>query len=301
LQPRGRYHLPRPGHHAEPHRPPLGSRTAGQDRLHVGARLDRGTVGQALTGDRSATAIAVNDARARRSGEARRHPDMSDRTLYLVACGAPWAARVVDGAREARERQPDEAKRPPPADAIAVVPTTFDTLNAWATGVANTYPLATLCAALGARHPIVAVPFAKHDLAGHPAWAASLAVLRYAGYGSSILRPVRSGPPSRSHPGRGDRVTEDFRWSWVRDQLGHDDLLLRGRTLMTLMTGRRGMARLDAGGGCGSRQGDEPGLGSAPTNPPRPGPNSTPSKTAAQNTITAVERLLGRARQVAAP
>jgi phosphopantothenoylcysteine synthetase/decarboxylase len=179
---------------------------------------------------------------------------MSERVLYLVACGAPLAARTVDGVREAHERgwtvaviptdaaaawidpsafddtpviagyrQPDESKRLPAADAIAVVPTTFNTLNAWATGIANTYPLATLCAALGARLPIVAVPFAKHDLAGHPAWLASLAVLRYAG--------VRLLDPSTGHvgfaepiaSGTGERIAEDFRWSWVLDQLDHVD------------------------------------------------------------------------------
>ena len=177
---------------------------------------------------------------------------MTNRVLYLVACGAPLASRAVDGVSEARERgwtvavipteaatewintselgdaaviadhrQPDEAKRLPPADAIAVVPTTFNTLNAWATGVANTYPLATLCAALGARLPIVAVPFAKHDLAGHPSWLASLAVLRYAG--------VRIIDPSTGHvgyaepvaSGTGERIAADFRWSWVLDQLDH--------------------------------------------------------------------------------
>jgi phosphopantothenoylcysteine synthetase/decarboxylase len=175
---------------------------------------------------------------------------MTNRVLYLVACGAPLASRTADGVREARERgwtvaviptdaamawidksdlgdtpmiarhrQPDEAKRLPAADAMAVVPTTFNTLNAWATGMANTYPLATLCAALGARLPIVAVPFAKHDMAGHPGWLASLAVLRYAG--------VRIVDPSTGHvgyaepvvSGTGDRVALDFRWSWVLDQL----------------------------------------------------------------------------------
>jgi len=180
---------------------------------------------------------------------------MSDRVLYLVVCGAPLASRANDGVSEAREqgwtvaviptdaasawidtkafegtpvitgqRRPDETKQLAPADALAVVPATFNTLNAWATGVANTYPLATLCAALGARLPIVAVPFAKHDLAGHPAWLASLAVLRYAG--------VRIVDPSTGHvgfaepvaSGTGERAAEDFRWSWVLDQLDHKDV-----------------------------------------------------------------------------
>ncbi|MET9268081.1 flavoprotein [Kribbella sp. NPDC003557] len=126
---------------------------------------------------------------------------MTSKTLYIIVCGAPLASRTGDGVRAARERgwepyviptyaavpwlaaqdlgdapvitgnrAPDQPKRIPPADAVAVVPMTFNTLNAWANGTANTYPFTTLCAALGARTPAVAVPFAKHDLAGHPAW-----------------------------------------------------------------------------------------------------------------------------------
>jgi hypothetical protein len=134
-----------------------------------------------------------------------------NRTLYIVTCGAPLASRIADGVTASRRRgwQPfviptgsslrwidtsaleapvlsehrasDDSERAPAPDAVAVVPATFNTLNAWANGTANTYPFVKLCAALGAKVPTVAVPFAKHDLAGHPAWLASIAVLRYAG------------------------------------------------------------------------------------------------------------------------
>ena len=125
---------------------------------------------------------------------------MTNRILYIVTCGAPLATRTADGLTASRNRgwQPlviptdassDSEERAPAQDAVAVVPTTFNTLNAWANGTANTYPLVRLSAALGARIPIVAVPFAKHDLAGHSAWLASISVLRYAG---------RTGDRSRS-------------------------------------------------------------------------------------------------------
>lgn len=107
-------------------------------------------------------------------------------------------------------RRPGAPKCTPKADAVAVVPATFNTLNAWANGNANTYPLTTLCAALGSRTPTVAVPFAKHDLTGHPAWLASLAVLRYAGV--TIVDP-HDGATTSIEPvasGTGDRVTSDF-------------------------------------------------------------------------------------------
>jgi hypothetical protein len=168
---------------------------------------------------------------------------LTGKTLYIVVCGAPLAARAGDGVRAARaagwdpyviptdaalpwladqdlegahvitgNRTPDQPKRTPPADAVAVVPMTFNTLNAWATGTASTYPLTTLCAALGSHTPTVAVPFAKHDLAGHPAWLASLAVLRYAGVrisdphdgSTSSIQPVASGT--------GVQVAEGFKW-----------------------------------------------------------------------------------------
>ena len=171
---------------------------------------------------------------------------MTNRTLYIVVCGAPLASRTADGVKAARasgwdpyviptdaalpwladqdlgdapvitgNRTPDQPKRTPPPDAVAVVPMTFNTLNAWANGNANTYPLTTLSAALGARTPMVAVPFAKHDLAGHPAWLASLAVLRYADVrivdphdgSSSALQPLDSGT--------GNQVSEAFQWNWV--------------------------------------------------------------------------------------
>jgi hypothetical protein len=96
---------------------------------------------------------------------------------------------------------------------------TFNTLNAWANGNANTYPLTTLCAALGSRTRTAATPFAKHDLAGHPAWLASLAVLRYAGV--SIVDP-HNGSLSAVKPvasGTGVEVASDFRWEWVLEAL----------------------------------------------------------------------------------
>ncbi|TDW91098.1 flavoprotein [Kribbella sp. VKM Ac-2566] len=175
---------------------------------------------------------------------------MTNGTLYIVTCGAPLASRVGDGVRAAREhgwtpyviptdaalpwlegqdladapvltgnRRPGDPRRTPEADAVAVVPTTFNTLNGWANGNANTYPLTVLCAALGSRTPTVAIPFAKSDLAGHPAWLASLAVLRYAGVGicdphngsATSLRPLESGT--------GDQVAGDFRWDWVFTEL----------------------------------------------------------------------------------
>lgn len=171
---------------------------------------------------------------------------MTNRTLYIVVCGAPLASRTADGVKAARangwdpyviptdaalpwladqdlgdtpvitgNRTPHQPKRTPPADAVAIVPMTFNTLNAWANGSAHTYALTTLCAVLGSRTPTVAVPFAKHDLAGHPAWLASQAVLRYAGV--RLIDP-QDGSSSRVEPvasGTGDAISAQFQWGWI--------------------------------------------------------------------------------------
>jgi hypothetical protein len=171
---------------------------------------------------------------------------VTNRTLYIVVCGAPLASRTADGVQAARangwdpyviptdaavpwladqglggapvitgNRTPDQPKRTPPADAVAVVPTSFNTLNAWANGNAHTYVLTTLCAALGSGTPTVAAPFAKRDLAGHPAWLASQAVLRYAGV--RLIDP-QDGSSSRVEPvmsGAGDTISVQFRWDWI--------------------------------------------------------------------------------------
>ncbi|GAA0944681.1 hypothetical protein GCM10009554_39020 [Kribbella koreensis] len=74
-------------------------------------------------------------------------------------------------------------------------------------------------AALGSRIPTAVVLFAKHDLAGHPAWTASLAVLRYAGV--HIVDP-HDGSTSSLEPlssGTGERVAQTFQWDWVLDLL----------------------------------------------------------------------------------
>jgi hypothetical protein len=183
---------------------------------------------------------------------------VTNRILYLVSCGAPLASRIGDGVRAARaagwepyliptdaalpwlegqdldgvpvlsgNRRPSDPKRAPKADAVVVAPATFNTLNAWANGSASTYPLTTLCAALGSHTPTVAVPFAKHDLSGHPAWLASLAVLRYAGVrivdphnGSTVaVDPIVSGT--------GDSVTDGFHWDWVLERLDSTEIVGR--------------------------------------------------------------------------
>nr|WP_165368052.1 flavoprotein [Phytoactinopolyspora endophytica] len=172
--------------------------------------------------------------------------------LYIVATGAPLTRRIHEAvpmaddagwrvaviATEAavswldhdqigtldvpvltNHRQPDTAKRLPRPTAVVLAPATFNTINKFATGAADTYPLTVLCEALGAKRPLIIVPFVNASLAGHPAWLASLAVLRYAG--ATLIDP-RGGALNVHEPlasGTGESVTDAFKWSWVFDHL----------------------------------------------------------------------------------
>jgi phosphopantothenoylcysteine decarboxylase len=77
---------------------------------------------------------------------------------------------------------PGEADPLPKADAMLVMPATFNTINKWAQGIGDTLVTSLLCEALGrGSPPIVTVPCLKMDLVGHPAFSRSVALLREGG------------------------------------------------------------------------------------------------------------------------
>ncbi len=136
------------------------------------------------------------------------------KVLYTIVCAAPPAAYIQDFIQLAQERNwstyviatpyatrfidipllttltghpiKSDYRHPqqdslPKADAIAVVPATFNTINKWATGIADTLALGILCEAMGYRVPIVAVPYLKQQLAQHPVFSKNLAFLQECG------------------------------------------------------------------------------------------------------------------------
>ncbi|GGV69172.1 MULTISPECIES: flavoprotein [Streptomyces] len=100
-------------------------------------------------------------------------------------------------------RTPGQPRPLPPADAIAVAPATFNTINKWAAGISDTLALGILCEAYGLGIPTVALPYVNSAQAAHPAYRQSLDRLRDMG----VL--IGSYDPHRPKAGGG---AERFRW-----------------------------------------------------------------------------------------
>jgi phosphopantothenoylcysteine synthetase/decarboxylase len=71
--------------------------------------------------------------------------------------------------------QPDVLPHP---DAILVTPATFNTLNKWAQGIADTLALGLVTEAIGLQLPLVALPYLNQAQAAHPALSRSVDFLR---------------------------------------------------------------------------------------------------------------------------
>lgn len=75
-------------------------------------------------------------------------------------------------------KRPDDPEMLPPADAIAVAPATFNTINKWVAGISDTFALGLLNEAIGLKLPIIVAPYAKSSLAAHPVFEKNLQTLR---------------------------------------------------------------------------------------------------------------------------
>ncbi|MFJ5640708.1 flavoprotein [Streptomyces sp. NPDC093223] len=100
-------------------------------------------------------------------------------------------------------RTPGEARPLPPADAIAVAPATFNTVNKWAAGISDTLALGILCEAYGMGIPTAVLPYLNAAQAAHPAYRRSLNQLCEMG----VL--IGSYEPHKPKAGGG---ADRFRW-----------------------------------------------------------------------------------------
>ncbi|MER6994918.1 flavoprotein [Streptomyces sp. NPDC000410] len=93
-------------------------------------------------------------------------------------------------------RRPGDPRPLPPADAIAVAPATFNTINKWAAGISDTLALGILCEAYGSGIPTAALPCLNAAQAAHPAYRESLHRLREMGVLIGSHEPHRPAPDS---------------------------------------------------------------------------------------------------------
>lgn len=150
------------------------------------------------------------------------------RVLYIVACATPVARDVTTLVRLAQDdgwdvcvvatpsamrflnpgeiyimtghpvrshyKRPDEPDILPLPDAIIVAPASFNTINKWSAGIADTLALGLVTEGIGLGLPIVAIPSLNAAQAKHPAFNRSLNELEASGvsvvWGVGVNEPV---------------------------------------------------------------------------------------------------------------
>lgn len=106
-----------------------------------------------------------------------------------------------------RYREPGEA-RSPRADAIIVAPATYNTINKFAQGIADTYALGLLAEAPGLGIPVVVLPFVNSALVSRTPFQRSVEQLRAEGV-SILLGPAEFEPHP---PGAGSGYFSAYPW-----------------------------------------------------------------------------------------
>ena len=90
------------------------------------------------------------------------------------------------------------ADRLPRADAVIAAPATYNTINTWAAGIADTYPLTLLAELTGIALPIVVLPFVNSALAANRVFTRNIEDLQTAGvqvlFGPGQFEPLGASP-----------------------------------------------------------------------------------------------------------
>jgi phosphopantothenoylcysteine synthetase/decarboxylase len=114
----------------------------------------------------------------------------------LVFFDAAELEALTGSAVRSKHRSPGEPRSRVP-DAIVVAPATFNLINQWALGIADSYALAVLAEQTGMGLPIVVLPALSAPLASRPQFAKSVQALRAEGV-SVLLGPGGTGPVGAS-------------------------------------------------------------------------------------------------------
>ncbi|MCZ1019741.1 flavoprotein [Streptomyces noursei] len=117
---------------------------------------------------------------------------------YIVP--SPVGLRFLDVARAEEKSQhavhwdfvPDAPEELPQADVVVVAPATFNTITKLAAGAADTLALAVAAEAIGARRPVVIVPWANSSLTSHPVYAGAVHSLQQ--WGVHVLAADQAEP-----------------------------------------------------------------------------------------------------------
>ncbi|MFD4878339.1 flavoprotein [Streptomyces sp. NPDC058420] len=107
-------------------------------------------------------------------------------------------------------RTPDQPRPTRPADAIAVAPASFNTVNKWAAGISDNLALGILCEAPAMGVPIAVLPYLNSAQAAHPAYRQSLKRLREMGILIGSYEP---------HPPKAGGGADRYRWEEVLELL----------------------------------------------------------------------------------
>jgi phosphopantothenoylcysteine synthetase/decarboxylase len=105
-------------------------------------------------------------------------------------------------------KQPNEPDVLPMADAVVVVPATFNTINKLANGISDNVALGVLHEAIGLGLPTIVVPTTNAALGEHPVFRASVETLR--SWGVTVLFDPESYPLPA--PRTGLSATDFFPW-----------------------------------------------------------------------------------------
>ncbi|MUN41249.1 flavoprotein [Actinomadura litoris] len=111
-------------------------------------------------------------------------------------------------------RKPDEP-RSPRADAMIVAPATYNTLNKWANGIADTYALGLLAEAPGLGIPVVALPFVNTALAARTPLQRSIGALQAEGV-RVLFGPGEFEPHD---PGTGGSRFDTYPWPLALEEI----------------------------------------------------------------------------------
>ncbi|MFI9571426.1 flavoprotein [Microbispora rosea] len=114
-------------------------------------------------------------------------------------------------------RKPGDPK-PPRADAIIVAPATYNTINKFAQGIADTYALGLLAEAPGLGIPVVVLPFVNSALAAREPFRRSIDSLRSEGI-EVLFGPGDFEP---HHPGTGADSFVVYPWQRALKKVGEE-------------------------------------------------------------------------------